>query len=354
MPGIRFSRLAATAIALCCAMPAVQARADADVVSTVDDTLAGQRYVAIGSSFAAGPMLPPAKPGGPARCGQSMSNYPTLLSEYFGMVLTDRSCSGATTDNVLGPWGDIPPQINAVTSQTRLVTLTIGGNDLNYVGNLFNATCAYRARQSLAAGGKPRPCGAVKIPTEYDYARDEMQLMEIARRIRTQAPRARIVFVQYLTPLPAPGKLCADTPISEEHAAIIRQIGVRLADITTRVASANGALLVSMNQSSATHTPCDTVPWLIGSPEGYDGRMGLQWHLNFAGMEATANDIAWWLTRTGVKPVKPNLPQVAPPPAPLVTPPPVPAPTTKPATKPAAATTSGTATGNSNSNRNRR
>ncbi|WP_395395221.1 SGNH/GDSL hydrolase family protein [Novosphingobium sp. BL-8A] len=326
MPSIRFSTLAATAIALCCAMPVAQAQTvKADIGAQVEETLAGQRYVAIGSSFAAGPMLPPAKPGGPARCGQSQNNYPSLLAERFGMVLTDRSCSGATTDNVLGPWGDIPPQINAVTAQTRLVTLTIGGNDLNYVGNLFNASCAYRAKQSLAAGGKPRPCGAVKVPTEYDYARDEMQLMEIARRVRTQAPRARIVFVQYLTPLPAPGKLCMDTPVSEEHAAIIRQIGVRLADITTRVASANGALLVEMNQSSAVHTPCDTVPWLIGSPDGYDGRLGLQWHLNFAGMEATANDIAWWLMRTGVKPVKPNLlPQIAPAPAPLVTPPPVP------------------------------
>lgn len=352
MRSARFTSIAATAIALCCATPAVHARADAAIAEPVDETLAGQRYVAIGSSFAAGPMLPPAKPGGPARCGQSLSNYPTLLSEYFGMVLTDRSCSGATTDNVLGPWGDIPPQIDAVTSQTRLVTLTIGGNDLNYVGNLFNATCLYRAKQSLAAGGKPRSCAPVKVPTEYDYARDEMQLMEIARRVRTQAPRARIVFVQYMTPLPPAGKLCADTPISDEHAAIIRQIGVRLAEITNRVAAANGALLVEMNQASATHTPCDTVPWLIGSPEGYDGRQGLQWHLNFAGMEATANDIAWWLTRTGVKPVRPNLPQVAPAPAPLVTPPPVPTTTAPQTTVPS--TTARPASSSSSGTRNRR
>lgn len=335
--------MAAGVLMLCGgAVPCAMAQAAApNVAAQVEETLAGQRYVAIGSSFAAGPMLPPAKPGWAPRCGQSLSNYPTLLAERFGMVLTDRSCSGATTDNVLGPWGDIPPQIDAVTAQTRLVTLTIGGNDLTYVGNLFNASCAYRAKQSLAAGGKPRPCTPVKVPTEYDYARDEMQLMEIARRVRAQAPRARIVFVQYLTPLPAPGKLCLDTPVSEEHAAIVRQIGLRLADITRRVASANGALLVEMNQSSATHTPCDAVPWMIGSPDGYDGRQGLQWHLNFAGMEATANDIAWWLTRTGVKPVQPNLiPQIAPAPAPLITPPAPPA----PAQKPAPASTSGSGT----------
>ncbi|QDK33050.1 MULTISPECIES: SGNH/GDSL hydrolase family protein [Sphingomonadaceae] len=345
MARVSLTGLAVTALLLGgCATPYMKARAaEADVAAQVEESLAGQRYVAIGSSFAAGPQLPPPKTGAPVRCGQSLSNYPTLLAERFGMVLTDRSCSGAKTDNVLGPWSEIPPQINAVTPQTRLVTLTIGGNDLNYVGNLFNAACAYRSKQAVAAGGKPHACGPVKVPTDYDYARDEMQMMEIARRVRTQAPHARIVFVQYLTPLPEPGKLCANTPISEEHAAIVRKIGVRLAEITNRVAQANGALLVEMNQASATHTPCDAVPWLIGSPDGYDGKQGLQWHLNSAGMEATANDIAWWLTRSGVKQVKPNFPQtVTPPPAPGATPVPLPVPAPQ-VTPPKSGTGSGTA-----------
>ncbi|WP_443477887.1 SGNH/GDSL hydrolase family protein [Novosphingobium aerophilum] len=334
-----------------CATPYMKARAaENDQVAAVEESLAGQRYVAIGSSFAAGPMLPPAKPGAPVRCGQSMNNYPTLLAERFGMVLTDRSCSGATTNNVLGPWGDIPPQINSVTPQTRLVTVTIGGNDLNYIGNLFTATCLHRASQ-LPPGSKRAACGTVKVPTEVEYARDEMQMMEIARRIRTVAPRARLVFVQYLNPLPQPGSLCAATPISEEHAAIVRRIGLRLSEITGRVAQAYGAIVVEMNQSSAAHTPCDAVPWMIGSPEGYDGRQGLQWHLNFAGMQATANDIGWWLTRSGVKQTKPTVtvqPQSVPQGVPtIVVPPAVPgtAPTPKPSPTPTATPTASTATG---------
>ncbi|WP_313440625.1 SGNH/GDSL hydrolase family protein [Novosphingobium sp.] len=310
-------------------MPQAQPQApaktpDSGQSAMVDESLAGQRYVAIGSSFAAGPMLPPAKSGAPARCGQSMNNYPTLLAERFGMILTDRTCSGATTNNVLGPWGEIAPQINAVTPQTRLVTVTIGGNDLNYIGNLFTATCLYRASQ-LPPGSKRAACGAVKVPTEVDYARDEMQMMEIARRIRTVAPRTRLVFVQYLTPLPQPGSLCAATPVSEEHAATTRRIGQRLSEITARVAQAYNAIVVEMNQTSAAHTPCDTLPWMIGSPEGYDGSQGLQWHLNFAGMQATANDIAWSLTRSGVKAPTPTLtllPQTVQTPAPVIAPPP--------------------------------
>lgn len=268
------------------------------------ESLEGARYVAIGSSFAAGPLLPPAKAGAPVRCGQSMNNYPTLLAERFGMVLVDRTCSGARTDHVLGPWGDIPPQIDAVNETTRLVTVTIGGNDLNYIGNLFSATCLQRARDAVAAGQQVKPCRALHVPTPADYLRVEAQLNEIARRVRTAAPRARLVFVQYLTPLPA--TLCAAAPVGERDAALVRRIGVRLAEITGRVAQQNKALVVEMNRSSAAHTPCDPEPWMIGFPKGYDGKQGLQWHLNLAGMQATAEGIADGLIASGVRPKAPQ------------------------------------------------
>ncbi|MCJ2179605.1 SGNH/GDSL hydrolase family protein [Novosphingobium album (ex Hu et al. 2023)] len=291
------------------ALTAVAKEADiAEAAATVEQGLEGAKYVAMGSSYAAGPLLPPGKPGAPARCGQSLNNYPTLLAERFGMVLIDRSCSGATTNHILGPWGDIAPQVDGITPDTRLVTVTIGGNDLNYVGNLFNATCDFNAKTLAASGAKPKPCAPVKVPTEADYARDEAQLNEIARRVRAAAPEARLVFVQYLAPLPPAGSLCAVTPVSEENATIIREIGRRLAEITGRVALTNGALVVEMNQASATHTPCDPEPWMIGSPQGYDGKQGLQWHLNKAGMQATADGIAYWLIQAGITPGIPVTP----------------------------------------------
>lgn len=316
---------AALSLALTMASPLAARQADIADPAVVEEALEGALYVAMGSSYAAGPMLPPGKPGAPVRCGQSLNNYPTLLAERFGMMLVDRSCSGATTDHVLGPWNEIPPQLDGVTANTRLVTVTIGGNDLSYVGNLFSATCAFNARALAVSGAKPRPCAAVRVPTEADYARDEMQLNEIARRVRAAAPQARLVFVQYLVALPKPGALCAATPVNESDAAIIREIGRRLSEITDRVALANGALVVEMDKASADHTPCDPEPWMIGSPQGYDGKQGLQWHLNKAGMKATADGIAYWLIRSGVKPGKPVDTIVTPAPvlpAPLVIPPP--------------------------------
>jgi hypothetical protein len=46
---------------------------------------------------------------------------------------------------------------------------------------------------------------------------------------------------------------------------------------------------------------------MIGFPANHDGQQGLQWHLNKAGMAATAEGIAYWLTREGVRPVKPSV-----------------------------------------------
>ncbi|EIZ80428.1 hypothetical protein WSK_0986 [Novosphingobium sp. Rr 2-17] len=294
-------------------------------------SLAGMRYVAIGSSYAAGPMLPPPKPGGPVRCGQSFNNYPTLLAERMGMVLVDRSCSGATTEHVLGPWGDIPPQLSAVNAETRLVTVTIGGNDLSYIGNLFSAACAFEAKAVVATpGAKSRACGTIRVPTEADYVRDEAQMDEIARRIRAAAPQAKLVFVQYLRPLPRTGALCAVTPVTEAEAAITREIGERLAVITARVAKTHGAIAVGMDQASATHTPCDPVPWMIGWPANYDGREGLQWHLNKLGMHMTADAIASALIREGIRPAKPK-PPFEPGTAKLVPPAPTASPTLAPA-----------------------
>ncbi len=68
-------------------------------------------------------------------------SYSRLLAAQLRLRLTDASCGGATTAHVLAPWNELPAQIDAVTSDTRLVTITIGGNDLNYMGVLFAASC---------------------------------------------------------------------------------------------------------------------------------------------------------------------------------------------------------------------
>jgi hypothetical protein len=76
----------------------------------------GATYVAMGSSYAAGPGITTAAPDSPARCGQSADNYPRQLARRLKLKLVDRSCGGATTADVLktGPLG-LPPQVDGLT-----------------------------------------------------------------------------------------------------------------------------------------------------------------------------------------------------------------------------------------------
>ncbi|WP_234147673.1 SGNH/GDSL hydrolase family protein [Sphingobium sufflavum] len=247
----------------------------------------GAHYVAMGSSFAAGSGIAPDKPGAAKRCGQSALNYATLLATRLGLRLEDRSCGGATTDHILGAWREIAPQIDGVTADTALVTLTIGGNDLFYVGNLFAAGCD-PAKGWAPPGSAPRACPTLRLPTDADYGKLETSLRAIAAQVAARAPRARLIFVQYVTLVP--DRDCPAAPLAPANAAAIRTIGERLAEVTARVARDSGAGLIPMDRLSRGHSPCDAEPWAVGARTG--GTDGSPWHPNSAGMRVIADALA--------------------------------------------------------------
>ena len=246
------------------------------------------RYVSMGCSFAAGPGLQPIRTGGVIRCGQSAANYASLLAAQLDLALEDRSCGGATTAHILGPWNELPPQLDAVTPETRLVTITIGGNDLNYVGNLFAASC--KPGEGFAMGAQTVPCPAMKLPVEADFEKLEANLREIVRQVAVRAPRARLVFVQYVSLVP--DRACPAAQISAENARDLKAIAARLTAITARVAHAGGALVLSADRLSRHHTPCDPQPWSVGLPRQFDRNQDAPWHPNHAGMIAIADGLA--------------------------------------------------------------
>lgn len=101
---------------------------------------AGARYVAMGSSFAAGPGIPTYVDSPPQPCTRSSNNYAHQLARRLKLDLVDVSCSGGVTADLLGPKGALPAQLDALTPGTRLVTVTIGGNDLGYLPQLVAAS----------------------------------------------------------------------------------------------------------------------------------------------------------------------------------------------------------------------
>ncbi|KQP46265.1 hypothetical protein ASF44_25095 [Pseudorhodoferax sp. Leaf274] len=248
------------------------------------------RYVAMGSSFAAGPGLLPHAADAPARCGRSTRNYAQQLAALRGLPLADVSCSAATTRAVLQPWNELPAQIDALGPATRLVTVTIGGNDVGYVGHLLHASCSALAAQGRVPAGRCRP---VEASTDADFAALDGAMRAIAAAVRARAPQAQLVFIDYLTLLP-PAHTCAATPLSAAEAERARTVAARLLALTADVAQGTGALLLGAASLSVGHDACAAEPWVQGYPAA---DKGAPYHPNLAGMSALAQALDRLLPR---------------------------------------------------------
>ncbi len=250
--------------------------------------LAGGRHVAMGSSFAAGSGFGQVKYNTPQRCGRSYENYATLLAEELRMLLIDVTCGGATTAHILGAWNELPPQIEAVTTDTDLVTITIGGNDIGYVGYLIAESC--KQRGPIQLGGAGTVCPQVPVPNDSAYFKLENNLRTIAYEVRRRAPNARLIFVQYLEMVPP--YACADSPISLDAARTARDIGQRLAQVTARVAQETGATLFGFPKASRKRLACGgKTAWVTGWPANYQPGDAFPWHPTRAGHAAIAREL---------------------------------------------------------------
>ena len=247
----------------------------------------GAQYVNMGSSFAAGPGIKSVKPGSVPRCQQSTANYASLLADSLHLTLEDRSCGGAQSIHLLEAWKELPPQIDAVNSSTRLVTITVGGNDLNYVRNLFAASCV--EKEGFTYQGKTYPCFPEVAVGEEVYTQLKSNLVKIAKQITSRAPQAKIIFIQYVTLIPE--KLCKAIPLTTEEAERMRHLAGRLAKITTSAARETGALVLNTDTLSAGHTACDRDPWSIGAHISTGNDEGRPWHPNRRAHELIAEHL---------------------------------------------------------------
>jgi lysophospholipase L1-like esterase len=268
----------------------------------VNVTWAGAEYVALGSSFAAGPGIGRRVPGTPRRAARSQSNYAHLLARELGLRLRDVTSSGATTAELLTERQyDQPRQLDAVGAETRLVTITGAGNDAGYVQALLAASVVQLLGRVPGLGRLPgvgRAAEQSLDPTAVDerLAPIADRLAEVAVQIQERAPQARIVFVDYLTLIPEDPRAYR-LPMSPEHAGLARSIGDRLEAATATAAASTGSDLVRASVASRDHHPWSSRPWTSGFfvPLPFR-RRGAPFHPNQDGMQAVAGLLAEHLT----------------------------------------------------------
>ena len=215
-----------------------------------------------------------------------MNGYPQQLARLRGLSIVDMSCGGAVTRNLLyGGQFFQGPQLRSIGAATRLVTITVGGNDVGYIGDLLMSamrnvgTPLNSIVRWLWKG--PKPLGS------RDFGRLQSDLIDTLRAIHRRAPGATVVVATYPTILPAAGT-CATLGLIAAQADEMREVADSLAAITRSAAQAGGALLVDMHTLGTAHDACASSPWTRGWTNGGPA----PFHPTALGAQATAEAIS--------------------------------------------------------------
>ena len=222
------------------------------------------RYVALGDSYTAAPLVPVTDVAN--GCYRSTGNYPSRIARTLGAHLVDRSCSGATTTHLWRRQSPtVPPQLRAVNARTDLVTLGIGGNDAGVFRRMLK-TCARADARTEGA----RPCrDRMRSPTGRDRLLDAVgearaKVVRAVQEIRQRAPHARILLVGY-PQLLASGRTCEQLPLAPGDYPYVERVNRALDQNLRYAADQTRSTYVDVWTASRGHDICSDQAWVNGS-----------------------------------------------------------------------------------------
>ncbi|MEU4244502.1 SGNH/GDSL hydrolase family protein [Actinoplanes sp. NPDC026619] len=269
------------------------------IATPANAAVPAQVYVAMGDSFASGPLILPQEDLG---CSRSAINYPHLLAKRLGASsFTDVSCDSAgtihfTTAQQRNPGGitypDAPPQFDALSAGTTLVTMTIGGNDTGLVG--VAGDCVNLLPVIL--GGKL--CRDRYVVNGVDseeqvIAQFGVKLATALDQIHAKSPKARVVLTGYGLYL-RPNGCWPSVPVLPTDANYLQAKVDSMNATIKATALAHRAEYVDLRTPSAGHDACAdaATKWIEGYiPSGLAAPL----HPNKAGEAAFAQIIGDYL-----------------------------------------------------------
>ncbi|MFH8625957.1 SGNH/GDSL hydrolase family protein [Streptomyces vietnamensis] len=172
-------------------------------------------------------------------------------------MLTDVTCSGATTAAMTARQVTAAPQLDAVNRRTDLVTLTIGGNDIRFTTVL--GTCAkLSATDPTGAPCRDHLAGSGTDRVTESIAATAPKVAEVIRGIHRRAPHAKVVVVGYPDTFPEDGVGCtsASVPPAAGDFAYLRDREKELNSMLARQARLGGATYVNTYASTVGHDLC--------------------------------------------------------------------------------------------------
>ncbi len=139
-------------------------------------------------------MLPP-DPTSPT-CVRSTRNYPHVIAGKTGAALVDVTCGAAETkDYFTSQNPGVAPQLDALSQNTQLVTMTIGGND----SSVFINTILDCGTAGLSTLGQGSPCKDKYGTSFQDTIRTTTYpaIVKALKAVHAKAPGAKVAILGY-------------------------------------------------------------------------------------------------------------------------------------------------------------
>lgn len=205
---------------------------------------AADTYAALGDSYSSG--VGTASYTLDSACKRGVYAYPYLFAQtHPGTSLAFVACSGAKTSDLLST------QIQAVTTATTLVTMTIGGNDIGFANLIYQCTLS----DCSAALDRTR----ANLETSLGGALDK-----VYTTVKSQAAfGAKIIVLGYPRVFSSAG--CFGTfGISSTERTKANQLADALDQVTAAHAAGAGVTYKSSIGAFIGHAVCSSSSWLNG------------------------------------------------------------------------------------------
>ena len=201
-------------------------------------------YDALGDSYASGYGVPPYS----ATCGRSQSAYAVRLDRLKKIDLDDFvACAGATTTTLVSGG-----QLAALDTDTDLVTISIGGNDVRW-GDAVGACLGGTDAQCTTALATARAAVTNALPGLLD---------SVYAQISSSAPNAHVVVTGYPRLFSPKHGVYFNASVAEQKAL---NNGADLLNKTiAKAAKRHGFQFVSVTKRFRDHGANAAKPWILG------------------------------------------------------------------------------------------
>jgi lysophospholipase L1-like esterase len=212
-------------------------------------------YVALGDSYSAASGVLPPNPTAPLQCLRSLRNYPHVIAARTGAALIDVTCGAAdTNDYFTAQYDGVPPQLDALSRTTNLVTMTIGGNDNGvFIGAILS--CGTAGVSTLGFGSPCKDQYGGSFATEI-RTKTYPALLRALRAVHRRAPQAEVAIIGYPWIVPEEVGCFDKMPIARGDVPYVRVIQALLNRKIQQAAAATGTTYVNMNGVSDGHDAC--------------------------------------------------------------------------------------------------